>query len=353
MRFVKTFFKFSGATFPPLFGAIKYLNYLGLNWSPNTLKFLILLLLSALVGATAVVLSVIDAFPFTRVSQEKTSFEDSLLETLKTAFTHKKYADVCRIGEALSRPLFESGSFRTRLNIGKIVENAAASSRRKDKQIAALIDTIGWSLVELGDYPKAIRKIKHGIYLSTEEKNYFYEAKGYRHLGVIARRTKKFKEAYKYYQISREKTFLIPNLEKQTVMLAGLNHVLATLYCAMGDLIKATEYIKKSIVSFTDLNDEYRLNMCLVTKGDIELKDGKTDKAMDTYRNVLRDADQNTEKLQVARSYLGLAEIHLAENQWEDARKYIKSLEKIDLKDFKSESDQLTQIRTKLSRAQI
>lgn len=88
--------------------------------------------------------------------------------------------------------------------------------------------------------------------------------------------------------------------------------------------------------------------MSLVTKGDIQFKQGQSDKARDTYRKVLRLADRNTEKLQVSRSCLGLAEIYMADSRWDEARDMAVMLEQVDLKEFKAESERLEAIRRKL-----
>lgn len=352
MKHLKVLVGTSVAAFAFFFGILQAHDYFGLTFFSNPslahLKASLLITTSVATGSITTLLTALGALPFQSRPEPSEAFEDSLLSTLKDALRSKNYAEVIRIGEALSRPLFESGSFSTRLKIGRVVEEAAARSERKDKQMSALIDSVGWSLVELGRYDEAKRPINHGMELSRETGNAFYEAKGLRHLGVIERRTRNYSEAEQYYMKSLAAAEKISDANEKEVMVAGLNYALASLYFYMGELDKADEYIERSISCFESLSDEYRLNMSLVTKGDIQFKRGQNDKARDTYRRVLRLADRNTEKLQVSRSCLGLAEIYMADSRWDEAREMVSMLEQIDLKEFKAENERLEAVRRKL-----
>jgi tetratricopeptide (TPR) repeat protein len=277
----------------------------------------------------------------------KQTFDDTLVDMLDDALKARNYSDVIRIGDALNRPLFEAGNFVTRLKIGRIVEEAAALSGRKEIQIGALIDSIGWSLVELGNYEDAKKNIQHGIDL-CEGKDAFYTAKGLRHLGVIERRAKRYDAALSLYKKSLKTADKIEDAQQREVLIAGLHYAFGSLYFFMDEYRLANDYIGRAISSFDKLNDEYRLNMSYVTKGDIEAKQGLADKAKDTYRKVLREANRNTEKLQIARSNLGLAEIYISEHDWGRARASLAEAEKIDLGDFKDERERLKRLRSTL-----
>ncbi|MCH8011222.1 MAG: tetratricopeptide repeat protein [Candidatus Marinimicrobia bacterium] len=340
------------AAFGFLWGAIEAYAYFELNWfsgvTTKTLAAVILLLLSINIGLVAVVIKTIFPRKHAHGTLAEYAFDQSLVKTLASAIKNKNYAEAIRIGIALNRPLFEAGNFVTRLKIGRIVEEASALTGRKDVQVVALIDSIGWSLVELGEYVEAQRSIEHGIDICRGINDEFYEAKGYRHLGVIARRTEKYKEAAQYYKQSMEHAGKIEDQHDKKVLIAGLHYAYASLYYFTKDFDNASIYIDKAIACFELLNDEYRYNMSLVMKGDIEYKKGKNDDAKDIYRRVLRQADRNTEKLQVARSCLGLAEVYLSDHQWEKAAESIRYIKEMDLKDFKSEKVRLDLICSKL-----
>jgi len=323
-----------------------------LQWMPrldvNSLRVIVLIFGSVIFGLSVVLFKLFTRVPLEDSAHSEPIFEQTLVDALVTALGDKHYAEVIRIGVALIRPLFEEGKFSTRLAIGKVVEEAAALSVRKDVQVVALIDAIGWSLVELGQYDDAKRHIEHGIALSEEIEDIFYLAKGQRHLGVIARRTGDYAKAKLHYQASLEKAQEVLDDHEREVLVAGLYYAFASLHYHIGEYAQAMEANNKAIICFDNLNDEYRLNMSYVMKGDIQFRMNQTDRARDTFRTVLQRADKNTEKLQVVRARLGLAEIHMTENNWEEARHNIQSLIQIDLEEFKTEAERLKAIQLKL-----
>ena len=325
-----------------------YTNF-KLQWFPgmsaDSLRAIIMVCISAIVALCAVIAKLIS---HTASPVEKPTFEQSLADALGAALGERNYADVIRIGVALNRPLFEEGKFSTRLKIGKIVEEAAALSGRKDVQVVALIDAIGWSLVELGEFEQAKCYIEHGIALSEETGQAFYQAKGQRHLGVISRRTGDYERARTFYQTSMSTAQSVSDLHQRDELVAGLHYALASLFYHTGEYSGAMEFIEKAITSFTTLSDEYRLNMTYVLKGDVQFKLNQKEKARDTFRNVLQRADRNTEKLQVVRSSLGLAEIYISEHDWGRAQKSVQQAAGIDLDEFKAEAERLRVLKAKL-----
>lgn len=253
-----------------------------------------------------------------------------------------------RIGEALSKPYFESGNFAIRLRIGRIVEEAAARGRLLDRQIAALIDSIGWSLVELGDLSDAEREINHGLQLAQEEGNNFYIAKALRHLGVISRRRERYDLAADYYNRSEAASSEIADTVDRKVMLAGLNYARASLAFHRSSLDEASTFVDAALKDFEELSDDYRINNCRNLKGDILLSQGKTDQAKDLYRSVFRLADQNTQKLQYVRAGIGVAGIYLGSSKWVEARGVLDSLAKLDLRDLGVESAKVQKLIARL-----
>jgi tetratricopeptide (TPR) repeat protein len=220
--------------------------------------------------------------------------------------------------------------------------------------VVTLIDAIGWSFVELGNYSEAKRCIEHGVALTEETGQVFYRAKGQRHLGVICRRTGDFQGARKFYEESMAIALTVPSDKERDELVAGLHYALASLAYFTNEHPDAMSFIQKAIASFSTLKDEYRLNMSYVLKGDIQFKLDQKDKARDTYRFVLQRADRNTEKLQVIRSMLGLAEVYLAESNWEGVQKMIQQAEDMNRDQFKAEAERLKTVKARLpNRSQL
>ena len=94
--------------------------------SAKYIKLLIIVLASTIIGCISIIIS--DYFgnkPDTPNSVD-ISFDSAIIKGLQQAMVNKNYYEVIKIGDASLRPLFESGSFSTRLRVGHIVENAAA-----------------------------------------------------------------------------------------------------------------------------------------------------------------------------------------------------------------------------------
>lgn len=332
--------------------AIEIYDRFKLNWldsiGPNVCAVVNLVLIALLVASGTVLVRLASRAHEPSVNGRKRSFGESLVESLEAALTDKRYWEVIRIGAALNRPLFESGDFATRVRIGRILEEAAALAGRKDYQIIALIDLMAWSLVERGQYEDAQKSLKHGIELARQEGDQFYVAKALRHLGVIERRLEHFVEALDYYGQSREVAESLEDCKQKSELIGGLDYAVASLHFYRGEYDRAMEVVDLAVQRFTDLRDGYRLNMSMVMKGDIQFKRGERDQACDTYRSVLEIANKNTEQLQIARCYLGLGDIYLAEFEWDRARRVLEMLEKIDLDEFKAEADRRAVLAKKI-----
>jgi len=118
------------------------------------------------------------------------------------------------------------------------------------------------------------------------------QAKAHRHLGVIARREGRYRDAREQYEIAERVATGITDEHNRLAMKAGLQYALGSLSVFEGDLGAAAAEINEAIQSFTALGDEYRLNMALVLRGDIEFGQGAADDACGTYRQVLENADR-------------------------------------------------------------
>ncbi|HMJ33912.1 MAG TPA: hypothetical protein VK501_08340 [Baekduia sp.] len=307
----------------------------------------LLLLGSIVVVQLTIIIDQHESRPGGNVNGEQ-SLHDAIVVALRAQFNRHNYSDVIRVGEALSRPLFESGAFSPRLQIGKMVEESAARSSRTREQYSALIDSIGWSLVELGRYADADRQIKHGLRLAESAEDAFYEAKAHRHLGVIARRQGRFAEAREMYATAEAVASRIPDEHDRLVMLAGLQYALASLSYYEKHFEVASTEISRAIDSFTSLGDEYRLNMARVMQGDIQFQQGARDDARDTYRLVLQNSDRNKETLQYVRACLGLAEARAADHEWEDTAQALRLLAGLNLNEYKAERERRDAIHAML-----
>ena len=157
---------------------------------------------------------------------------NALVDAVSQAYERRDYVEVIRLGQALSRPLWLSGEYRTRIAIGTMVEESAALSGRRDEQAMTLIDDLGWTYVVVQEYDLAIRNIKHGIELAAEAGDIYLATKGIRHLGNISIIQRNNQAAMNYLLEAKEMAANEPDITRKQDMTAGIHYALAELHIA-------------------------------------------------------------------------------------------------------------------------
>ena len=221
---------------------------------------------------------------------------NDLIQSLNRALGAGKFTEVMRIGSALSQPLFESGGFEARLGIGVLVEEAAAAMSNPMAQMIALIDLIGWSCIELGDYARGEQEVLHGEEIAKVLQDFSYMSKARRHLGVICRRQSRFPQAEAHYVEARALANQITVEDKRLRSNADIDYAMACLYEHTDKYTEALSAIDAAIDGFTKANDRYKVTMAQTTKGTICLKVGKASVAKDLLRKAAHDVPMRAAK---------------------------------------------------------
>lgn len=236
--------------------------------------------------------------------------ENSINESL----SNEEYADVLRIGTALSRPLWLSGRYDSRIKLGIIVEEIAAKLHDKKAQAKALIDDIGWTKAELGDYVQAVRHISHGVDIAKDNNLVYWQCKGLRHLGAINRRQGNYREARKLYSESRLLTDSINQGYDKLEMKASLNYALGLLeFAETKDIAKAEGLIDQGIETYKKHNDYDRWLLSLSIKANFYLQNNNLLKAKDYFREGLKISKDYDRKRQIFKNLEGLIKIAMKE----------------------------------------
>lgn len=251
----------------------------------------------------------------------------ALSALLKRGIERAEYREVIRFGDALSRPLFESGEFRVRLEVGRATEEAAAHLGAIDVQYRNLIDTIGWSLIELGEFIQAKSAIEHGKELAEQAGDWFYQAKASRHLGAIERRRGQNDAATAYYEAAQVEAASIPDDDLRMAMTAGITYATAHLKYSMREFDAAAALIDQAISEFAELDDIYRVDMARVLKADTQVALKQLARAKDTYRSVIQSSRTNRESVHYYRAVLGLSEVYLEQGNSAEAKRLLEALD--------------------------
>ena len=257
-------------------------------------------------------------------SEEDAHVVDTLFSDLKLAFDSEKWQEVIKIGSVLSRPLWVTGKYSLRINIGKLVEAASAYSNNQEKQASTLIDDLGWTYVALKDLDEAKKNINHGLEIAKNINNPIIACKGTRHLSGICLREKKIDEAKIYSDKAKKYLVKISDPKIKKEMEAGLFYLDSVILKTDKKYHESLAALGKATEIYRIEKDNDRYSKCLTLNGNILLEMNDYSAAKDVFRKSLSLSKQISREDQVIENYLGLGKILTFENEFEEAQKNFK-----------------------------
>ena len=243
-----------------------------------------------------------------------------LVRIVTTLYGEKKYLDVVRFGSTVSRYLWLNGHNHERIQIGKLVEDAASKVGRTSEQVSCLIDDIGWTYEIVGDTDRAITNISSGIEKAVENQLFYLAAKGERHLSGIEKH--RGNSGQVPLHLNNAKTYCAKILDSsdRSEIEASLFLAEAKFLFETQQLEEAEELAKKAIAVFE--RDPDRIVKVHSLLGNIYLKQGKRQKAKDEFNRGYKNSEF-IRKDEVAKNARGLADVALAENDIKTCVKYL------------------------------
>lgn len=232
----------------------------------------------------------------------------------------KKYLDVVRFGSTVGRYLHLNGNTIERIEIGKLVEDAASKEGRIFEQVSALIDDLGWSKSVEGDTEKAKRNIKSGIELAVKNQLYYFAAKGERHLSGIEKHAKNISQFEQHLKNAENYTTLIIDHSEKNEMEASLFLAKAKYSLEINKLDEAESFAKQAFEKFKDDTDRQVKVYALL--GNIYLTSNKPQEAKDQFNKGYKSC-KDIRNDEYAKNAYGLALIAFAEHYYLKAKEYL------------------------------
>jgi len=245
----------------------------------------------------------------------KGEMAEALLNQLRSYAESRDYASAIRFGAALSRPLWLSGEYRARIEVGQIVENAAATLGNERAQAVALIDDVGWTYVALRQFDEAEKNVEHGKQIALRISDYYLVAKAIRHLSGIAIEKKRFVEAVELLKEAAAEAEKIEDKQDKQEMTAGMEYGLSIAYWMKGELKEARKHCIRAKEMYEEMGDDDRIAKTFAQLGKIGETSGDLEFAKDIYRKGLRFAEEVNRKDEIIRNHLGLARIFSREGK--------------------------------------
>jgi len=262
-------------------------------------------------------------------TEEDEHVVNNLMLDLRNAYDNENWPEVIKIGSVLSRPLWITGKYSMRIEIGKLVETAAAYSKAYDKQVITLIDDLGWTNVALKNFIEAENNIKHGLELALKNKWNLLACKATRHLSGIAIRKGDIILARKYYEDAKVFIPFITPEENKEEMQAGLDYLNAVILKNENKYDDSMNELEESLRIYNKYNDNDRIAKCMTFKSNILLEKGKLQDAKDQFRAALSFSKNISRKDQILENYLGIAKVYYKENALDESKKAYEAAAKI------------------------
>lgn len=252
-------------------------------------------------------------------SGEKLSSE--LVAVVRRLHHDGEHAEVVRLGTVLSRPLWLSGRYKERIQLGTFFEDSAARLNRTGEQVLALIDDLGWTNIVVGNVESAIANIKRGIAIARKSGNFYLAAKGLRHLGTASLRySRRTEAAESYFRQAEKAARQIHEPLRKGEMIAGLLYNRCEVALDKKDYSAAENLAHEALKMYVEMGDEDRIIKVQSLLAQAQMVVGDLASAKDGFRRALTDARRLTRRDEIGKSLLGLGELYLRENNRELAR---------------------------------
>ncbi|MDG4719705.1 MULTISPECIES: tetratricopeptide repeat protein [Thalassospira] len=219
---------------------------------------------------------------------------------------------VLRLRDTLSRHLWVEGLLRARIAVGDAAANAAARLGDDHKQIAALIDDLGWTLVAMEKRTLAKEKIELGLKIAERVGSPYWVSKAHRHLAGIATIDRRFKEVYEALQKSELAADEIDDDKQKAEMLGGIKYATAVALLFEGKYEEALKFAQESADIRDQNGDVTRSVRSYALRGKILLRIGDSTsrgEAEAVFHRGLREAQSVGRRDEIIRNLNGLAKI--------------------------------------------
>lgn len=250
---------------------------------------------------------------------------DFLAAILKNAYSEKRWAEVIKIGSALSQPLWYTGKFKYRINVGELVASAAAFESNKELQAETLIDDLGWTNFRLKQEGEAIRNIKLGLSIAEAIKNNYLISKAYRHLADISLTKNNLNECFGFLKKSYSAFRNIQDPLKKTEMHGNLLYAVSKYHWLGKKNNKKGFFIaNKSISKYMEIQDLDRAVKIYNLKGKILLDLGREEDAISSFQEGLTLANKISNIVNIVSNSSSLAEYYYKHRRYDFAKKMIE-----------------------------
>ena len=318
------------ASFIGLFSIYEVLDYFNKNFlSHIVVPWITFLLIAIIIALVRYIIYFLINIPLKEeYGQNISTDNDSLIEMLKEAETHSRWAEIIKIGSALSDVLWFTSRKKLRFVIGGFVEVAA--TQIKDDRILAttLIEDLGNTVMGLGDPDKGIAYIERGIKIAEKNNYSFLIMRGYRNLANCYALKNDPGQSEKYLDSAIAATTGITDAAQKLEALGGIEYARCKTFEHSNKYDEAIDALDACIDHYSNLGKQFpetesrnrdRLVKVFREKGVVYLKKGRSDLAKTALLEGLRIAQETLNHENVVRCCNLLVKIQLDNDEIQPA----------------------------------
>lgn len=258
--------------------------------------------------------------------ESETIGSKNFFETMISEFEKKldkgEYIDVIQVGSSLSRILWLSGDYKNRIKVGDLVYKAAILADDQSSAAHMLIDDIGWTYFVTGKVKNAKDNIKKGINLALSSQDYYYVAKGYRHLFNIALQQNFEIEANNYLNEAEQYSNNIVDIKEKSEMKNGIQYNKIELLIRQNQYDVALSEAEQVLQAYTSAKDNKRKSKVYSVMGKIAFLQGNYDKSIEYFTLGFHNANDNNRKDEMIKNSMGLTVSYLKKGNVKKSNEY-------------------------------
>lgn len=333
LKILKFFFSTLGSMLFTVFLGLAAIFQLFMeDFSDSVNEFGIKGVIIVVLAAMSVSLMITFVWFYIKVNKNETQGKSEIIgsknffETMISEFEKKldkgEYTDVIQVGSSLSRILWLSGDYKNRIKVGDLVHKAAILADDQKSAAHMLIDDIGWTYFVTGKVKNAKDNINKGINLALSSQDYYYVAKGYRHLFNISLQQNFEIEANNYLNEAEQNSNNIVDAKEKSEMKNGIQYDKIELLIRQNQYNIALSEAEQVLQVYTSAKDNKRKSKVYSIMGKIAFLQGNYDKSIEYFILGFHNAHDNNRKDEMIKNSMGLTVSYLKKGDVKRSNKY-------------------------------
>ena len=183
--------------------------------------------------------------------------QDSIIQMMKDAESNSRWAEIIKLGNALSEVLWYTSRKRLRMEVGHFLEVAARQTGDYETLSRTLIEDLGNTIMGMGDPVQGIAYITQGIKIAEDHNLQSLVVRGYRNLANSYSLRGDTTAASESLAKARQSVASLPSDKEKLEALGSIAYAQSKIHRGNGDYVKALAALDEAIQHYDELQASY------------------------------------------------------------------------------------------------